>query len=66
MLMIPQKLEIIRRLESGESCDAIMVTHNTGSSTILYYTEIEGPSTVLHGIKCKCERPSEMTDNETA
>jgi len=64
--MIPQKLEIIRRFESGESCDAIMVTHNTGSSTILYYTETEGTSTVLHGIKCKCERPSEMTDNETA
>jgi len=42
-----------------------MVTHNTTSSTILYCTE-RGPITILHGIKCKCERPSEMTDNETA
>jgi hypothetical protein len=32
-LMIPQKHEIIRRLESGESCSVIMAAHNTGSST---------------------------------
>jgi hypothetical protein len=40
MLTIPQ---IIKRLENGESCDAIMVTHKSRSSTILYYTETKGP-----------------------
>jgi hypothetical protein len=51
MLMIPQKIEIIRRLESGESYNVIMVTHNTGSLTILYYTKTEGSTMILHGIK---------------
>jgi hypothetical protein len=33
-LMIPQKLEIIRRLESGESHRKFMASYSMGSSTI--------------------------------
>jgi hypothetical protein len=32
--MIPQKLEIIKTLESGESRKDVMVSYNTGPSTI--------------------------------
>jgi hypothetical protein len=33
-LMIHQKIEIIRRLESGKSQSVVMASHNTGSLTI--------------------------------
>jgi hypothetical protein len=32
--MIHQKLEIVRRLESGQSCRGAMASYNTGLSTI--------------------------------
>jgi hypothetical protein len=32
--MVPQKVEIIRRLESGASCSTVMVPYNNGSSTL--------------------------------
>jgi hypothetical protein len=33
-LTTPQRLEIIRRSESGESCSVVMASYNVGSSTI--------------------------------
>jgi hypothetical protein len=33
-LMVPQKIEIIRRLESGGSCSMITAPYNTGSSSL--------------------------------
>jgi hypothetical protein len=33
-LMIPQKLEITKRLESGESRSVVMASYKTGSSTM--------------------------------
>jgi hypothetical protein len=65
-LKIPQKLEIIRRLESGESWSEVMTSYNIGLLTILWYKETEGPISVLHGINWKWEGPSKVTDNETA
>jgi hypothetical protein len=32
--MIPQNLEIIRRLESGKSQNVVLTSYNTGSSTV--------------------------------
>jgi len=32
--MIPHKLEIIRRLESGKNQREVVATYNTGSSTV--------------------------------
>jgi hypothetical protein len=37
-LMIPQKLEIIRKLESGESQREVMASYSVGSSS-MYDTE---------------------------
>jgi hypothetical protein len=33
-LIIPQKVEIIRRLEGGKSCSVVMASCNTGLSTV--------------------------------
>jgi hypothetical protein len=33
-LMIPQKLEIIRRFENGESCSMVMTSYNIILSTV--------------------------------
>jgi hypothetical protein len=37
-LTIPQKLEIIRRPETGKSQRELMASYNTGSSTIIHRT----------------------------
>jgi hypothetical protein len=33
-LTVPQKVEIIRRLESGKNCSVVMASYNTGLSTV--------------------------------
>jgi CENP-B N-terminal DNA-binding domain. len=35
-LTVPQKVEIIRRLESGKSQSVIIASYNTGYSTVYY------------------------------
>jgi hypothetical protein len=63
---IPQKLRIIRNLHSGEVQRKGIVSYNNGSSTIYYLKKQNGPITTVYGIKWKCERPFQMSDNETA
>jgi len=43
--MIPHKLEIIRRLESGKNKREIVATYNIGSSAV--YKEAEGPLIIV-------------------
>jgi hypothetical protein len=60
-LMIPQKLEIIRRLETDKSQSVV----NIGWLTIYAIKKHKDPITILYGIKCKCEGPLQATDIET-
>jgi hypothetical protein len=48
--MIPQKLEIIWRLESGQSC-SVITTIYVGLSTVNALKETGGPITILYRIK---------------
>jgi hypothetical protein len=45
-IMIPQKLHIIRHLESDKSWKEAMISYN-----YLWYKEREGPITIIYGTK---------------
>ena len=64
-VIIPQKLERIRRFESDESCSVVIATYDIGLSTVLY-KDTGRPVTNLYGIKRKCEGSSKATDIATA
>jgi hypothetical protein len=49
--MIPQKLEIIRRPESGKNQREVMVSCSIRSSAIYDIKETEGPVTIVYVIK---------------
>ena len=49
--MIPQKLEIIRSLESGEGQREVMASYNIRTSTIYDIKKVEGPIMTVYGIK---------------
>ena len=50
-LMIPQKLEIIRRVESSESCSGYDLLQHYIVNCVCY-KETEGPIMIAYGIKC--------------
>jgi hypothetical protein len=55
VILISQKLEIIRRLKHGKSQSIVMTSYNIGSSTVCD-KETRGPVTVIFGIKCEVWR----------
>ena len=57
--MVPQEVEIIGRLQSGESPSVTMASYNIGLDT-------ERLITILYVIKGKCKGPSKVTEIETA
>jgi hypothetical protein len=59
--MVPQKLEIIRGLESGMSHRVVMASYNIGSVT-QRHRQTEGPVMIVHGIYWKCEGPCQALD----
>jgi hypothetical protein len=63
--MSPQKFEIIRRFESGESRSVVVALYNLGSWS-LRYKEAEGPVSIVHGIRRKSEGPFKAADIEMA
>ena len=63
-LTITQHLEILRRLENGESQSVVRASYNTG--LYLWFRETERPIITVYSMKWKCEGPFKVTDIATA
>ena len=60
-LTVPQKVEIIRRLESGKSQSVVMASYSKGSYTTQRNRRL---ITIIYGIYCKSEGSFQVTDIE--